>query len=226
MNRQTELAAETAARLIADNHLSWSQARARLARMLPPGAKMPQSSQIESALRSRLYLFEERHADLLRALRAEAADAMRGLRRLGIESWLTGAVLNGCATEDSNIQLECFSDDPKQIEILLFDAGCAWEAVNPMSAPGLHPLETLAWLRPISPMSDTARLLPRNRALAVTLDILPENERRLNPRKCEPDAMQRPAEAAGRISLPGLLELLGDDNAAGADTICNISHQF
>ena len=223
MNRQTELAAETAARLIADNHMTWSQARARLARLMPPGAKMPQSSQIESALRSRLYLLEPRHAELLAALREEAAGVMRGLACLGIESWLTGAVLNGCATEESNIQLECFSDDPKQIEILLLDRGCAWEPVNTSAAPGLHPWETLAWLRPIRAGSTLAALLPRNQAVVITLDILPENERSCNPRKQKPDARQSQAEASGRTSLPELLTLLGRDRE---DTSCNISHQF
>lgn len=210
MNPRTQEAAAYAARLIVDERCSWSLARGRLARTLPRGYPMPSSSEIESAVREHLALFCPEHKQLLAALRAEAIGIMRRLENAGLEPWITGAVLNGAATEDSNIALECFCESAKEVEIALFDLGIAWEPVETICPAALDCEETLGWLHPVRPGSALARLLSGTRFLGVTLDVLPEKSRGANPRRAAPDARQLPAEASGRLSAEGLAQLLSE----------------
>ena len=210
MNPRTQEAAAYAARLIVDERCSWSLARGRLARTLPRGCPMPSSSEIESAVREHLALFCPEHKRLLAALRAEAIAIMRRLEDAGLEPWITGAVLNGAATEDSNITLECFSENAKEVEIALFDAGIPWEPVETICPVSLACEETLGWLHPVRPGSVLSGLLPGARALGVTLDVLPEKSRGANPRRAQPDARQLPTEASGRLSAEGLARLLSE----------------
>lgn len=210
---RTEEAAAWAARLIVDEYCPWPLMRSRLAEDLPEGVPLPPSAAIESAVREHLALFCPEHAKLLGALRAEALSLMLRLREAGLETWLAGAVLNGAATEDSNIVLECFTDNPKEAEAAAFAAGIAWEPVDSVSPPALRSEETLGWLHPIRRGSVLASLLPRCRALGVTLDVLPEASRALNPRRRPPDARQLPAEAAGRADAEALARLIRDSRA-------------
>lgn len=213
MDYQTAEAAAYAARLIVDERCPWQLARSRLARTLPRGCPMPSSAEIESAVREHLAIFCPGHPQLLGALRAEALSIMRGLSEAGIEPFLTGAVLNGAATEESNIMLECFSDNPKEPEIALFDAGIAWEPVETICPARLGCQESLGWLHPVRPGSVLSRLLPGIRRLGVTLDVLPEKSRGINPRRSAPDRLQSPAEASGRLSAPELARLLAQSRA-------------
>jgi len=49
---------------------------------------------------------------------------------------------------------------------------------------------------------------PALRALAVTLDVFPEEGLRTNPRKRAPDERQLPQEASGRAALYDVMSLL------------------
>lgn len=210
MPTSTAEAAAYAARLIVDERCPWALARQKLARTLPRRSPLPGSQEIESAVREHLAVFCPEHPRLLAALRAEALAVMLRLGDAGLPAWIAGAVLNGAATEDSNIALECFSDNPKEPEMILMDLGIAWEPVETISPPALESQETIGWLHPVRPGSVLSKLLPGNRFVGVTLDVLPEKSRGLNPRRAAPDSRQLPAEAAGRLDAEGLRQLLQD----------------
>jgi len=111
-----EEAAACAARLIAEERCTWALMRERLAEILPAGTPFPSSDMVESALREHLAIFCPEHERILAAMRAEAIRAMGRLKDAGLETFLTGAVLNGSATIDSNIMLECFPENAKAAE--------------------------------------------------------------------------------------------------------------
>ncbi|MCI5850431.1 MAG: hypothetical protein MR009_02595 [Sutterellaceae bacterium] len=208
MDSLTEEAAALVARHIVDGHCSWALARSKAARELGPGVPLPDSSLIETAVREHLAVFSPEHPELLAALRAEALLIMRKLEDAGLGVYLTGAVLNGAATEDSCIRLECFAESGKEAELVLYGLGVAWEPVDPQDTPGLHPLEAAGWLHPIRRGSLLSRLMPGTRAIVVTLEVLPERDRGRNPRKRSPDRFQTAAEASGRVTSEELGRLI------------------
>lgn len=110
---------------------------------------MPSGADVETAVREHLSIFYPDHPALLAALRAEAAAVMRDLAEAGITAYLAGPVLNGAATDDSNITLECFAESGKDAELALLNLNINWEPIDPQATPSLHPIEALGWLRPI-----------------------------------------------------------------------------
>ena len=121
---RTELAV-TAARLIAEEGCEYGQAKRRaLHEILGEGADrrttMPDNSEVEHELRRYLKLFGgAEHRSLLRARRALAAQLMQTLHEF--DPHLTGAVLNGTATQHSDIHLQLFVDSAKDVELRLID---------------------------------------------------------------------------------------------------------
>ncbi len=208
MNSLTLDAAQYAARLIADQHCSWSLARSKTAERFGRGIPMPDSAAIESAVREHLSIFDPAAPKRLSAFRAEALAVMHELENAGIRTWLTGAVLNGAATEESDIRLLAFSDNPKEIEMALFETVPEWEPVDSILPASFHPLETLGWLRPLRPGSVLSRLLPFASAVGVSLDVLPEKDQPLNPLKRAPDKYQTKTEASGRAGIEALEALM------------------
>jgi hypothetical protein len=123
----TEIA-QAAARLIAEEGLSWGAAKLRALKDLglPPRTALPSHDAVEDALREHLALFQ---ADTQPAeLRALRETALRWMDRLAdFEPQLTGAVWRGTANHLSDLHLLLYSDDPKAPEIALINAGLSPE---------------------------------------------------------------------------------------------------
>ena len=122
---RTELAA-TAARLIAEEGCEYAQAKRRAVQeILGEDARrstMPDNQEVEHELRRYLKLFGgEAHRALLAALRGVAAETMQTLHEF--DPHLIGAVLNGTATEHSDIHLQLFVDSAKDVELRLMNLG-------------------------------------------------------------------------------------------------------
>jgi hypothetical protein len=121
--------AQEAARLMAEHgiqdfHLAKRKAAERYG--VVEGAFLPKNTEIEAALASYQRLFGgEQHATSLREQRRVALEAMRMLEKF--EPRLVGAVLNGTATEHSDIQLHVFSDSPEAVYTHLMDRRFEYE---------------------------------------------------------------------------------------------------
>jgi len=123
---RSELAA-VAARLIAEEGCEYAQAKRRaLQEVLGSGANrrttMPDNSEVEYELRRYLQLFGgEEQRRLLTTLRVAAAEIMQTLQEFNPH--LVGAVLNGTATQHSDINLHLFVDSAKDVEHRLLNLG-------------------------------------------------------------------------------------------------------
>ncbi len=81
---------------------------------------LPRNVEIEAALLERHRLFGgSKHVDALYGRRRVALKAMQLLQ--GFEPRLVGTVLNGTATEHSDIHLHVFSDNPEAVALHLMD---------------------------------------------------------------------------------------------------------
>ena len=161
---------------------------------MPAGA-VPASAEIESAVRAHFALFDpERHAAVLAAKRGLALKAMRFFE--GFRVYLTGAVLNGAANNESNICLEIFCDDVKAVETALLNAGIDFEPVDFAGGAMSEPLESLGFL---------ARVPGQSTLEGIRVDIHPEHAESRNPYRRKPDAHQLDWEVCGRID-PASLE--------------------
>src|SRR4030095_271148 len=126
--------AVAAARLIAEEGCGYSQAKRRASRMVlgddaGPGV-LPDNSEIERGLRRYLGLFAaDTHPALLAARRRVAAAVMERLE--AFNPHLAGAVLNGTATEHSDLELQLYTDSAKDVEMFLLKAGIDFDAEAP-----------------------------------------------------------------------------------------------
>ncbi len=113
--------AHVAARILAeDGSLDYGSAKRKAARQLgaPDSDNLPDNQQIDEALRSyqALYLAEETREQLV-LLRQVAIEYMEQLA--DFDPHLTGPVLNGTAGRNTEINLQLFTDDQKEVEFLL-----------------------------------------------------------------------------------------------------------
>jgi hypothetical protein len=143
--------AAVAARFIAEDGLDYAGAKVRAAReVLGEGRRdcMPDNAHVEAAVREHqaLFMADTQPARLAR-LRAVACDAMRFLldADLELEPFAQGAIVNGTAGEHSDIHLVAFSDQAKDVEIFLLNAGLDFDAIE---APDKRGGETLSFLWP------------------------------------------------------------------------------
>ena len=122
--------AHEAARLMTESGLRDYAAAKRKAALrlgVSDEVALPKNSEIEQALRTHQRLFEgEAHAQLLRALRETALEAMRFLAAFAPR--LVGAVLDGTADRHSAVCLHLFSDDPDAPARFLDEHGIPYEA--------------------------------------------------------------------------------------------------
>lgn len=195
--RMREEIAQKVAGYIVDHGLDWAAARARAIeeisgrRSLPSNA-MPSSEQIETAVRAHFALFApEEHERSLRRKRNLAVHVLELFD--GFEAFLTGAVLNGAATEDSPVCIEVFTDDIKAVLAVLMDAGLDIEALDPNASAFSRAIESVGF---ITPWKKTLQ--------AVRIDILEPQQLHSNPARRESDAYQASWEALGRISVENL----------------------
>ena len=113
--------AHVAARILAeDGSLDYGSAKRKAARQLgaPDSDNLPDNQQIDEALRSyqALYQADETRTQVA-LLRQVAIEYMEQLA--DFDPHLTGPVLNGTAGRNTDISLQLFTDDQKEVEFLL-----------------------------------------------------------------------------------------------------------
>lgn len=115
------LIAEAAARLLAlDGSQDYGSAKRKAARQLgaADSQNLPDNQEIETALRAYQAIFQADAApNRLAQLREVAMEYMERLR--DYDPHLTGSVLNGTAGKHSDINLQLFTEQEKEIEFLL-----------------------------------------------------------------------------------------------------------
>ena len=110
------------------------------------GGLLPKNIEIEEALAGYQRLFGgESHAESLQSQRSAALEAMQWLEEF--QPRLVGPVLNGTATEHSDVQLHVFADRAESVAFRLMDSGVPYEigekrvkmnAERQLQQPSLH----------------------------------------------------------------------------------------
>lgn len=147
---RAEIAA-AAARLIAEDGTDYGTAKRKAANQILGsrrlrGDMLPDNAQIEEEVRiyNELFLSDTQPARLL-ALRKLAAEVMENLSRFN--PYLTGAVANGTAGAHSDIHLQLFSDNPKEVVLHLLNQHINFETTETAHFKGSNrPVETLSFL--------------------------------------------------------------------------------
>jgi len=205
--QRIELAA-AAARLIAEEGCDYGSAKRRAAQELyGAGARvtLPDNAIVESELRRYLDTFGgERHRQRLLALRQVAALLMQRLEQFNPH--LVGAVLNGTATEHSDVHLHLFADSAKDVEMFLLDQGTDFDADEGDDAPG-GAEETLR----LSIQPARTRGMPPH--VEVVLSVHGMDAIRVAPRHRSSGAGLHPVEALGRANLVQVRRLIEDSGA-------------
>lgn len=202
---QTEIAA-AAARLIAEDGCDYATAKRKAtAEVLGDGAAarraLPDNARIEAELRRYLETFNgDAHHARLGALRAQALVLMQ--RFASFNPHLVGAVLNGTATDHSDIHLHLFSDSAKDVEIHLLNEGVDFEVGDGIDEPG-GAAETLHFVLP-------ARANRLGRPLGVVLWAHGTDAIRVAPRARSAAGDLHPVEASGRAGARALAQLIRD----------------
>lgn len=148
--RIREEIAIAAARLVAEDGLDYANAKRKAVKQVAGDSRighewLPDNDQIEAEIRAYQAIF---HSDsqpaLLRALREIALDWMQRLTLFN--PFLTGAVLNGTASEHSDIHLQLFNDNAKDVAIFLLNAGIQYDVHETRHFAGRGMVETLSIL--------------------------------------------------------------------------------
>jgi len=148
---RAEIAA-VAARMIAQDGADYATAKRKAARQVlgedTPGAKLlPDNAQIEDEVRQYQALFYgDTQPARLHALRAIALQVMEALAQFS--PYLTGAVLNGTASEHDDIHLQLFAESAKEVEIFLLNRNVNIEISETPHFKGRRhePVETVSFL--------------------------------------------------------------------------------
>lgn len=208
---RAELAA-TAARLIAEEGCEYAQAKRRAVReILGEGGErrttLPDNQEVEHELRRYLKLFGgESHRALLAALRGFAADMMQTLQEF--DPHLIGAVLNGTATEHSDVHLQLFVDSAKDVELHLLNLGIDFDVEDGDRDERPAALERLTFVAPSASVTASGQNL-----VGVRLHIFERDAIRIAPRHRRDvahDEELHPIEAAGRANLAALKRLINE----------------
>ena len=201
---QIEIAA-TAARLIAEDGLDYATAKRKAVEAITgDGVRglMPDNALVESELRRWLAAFGgERHRERLRAMRTLALQLMQRLD--GYAPHLVGAVLNGTATEHSDIRLQLFTDSAKDVEIFLLNEGVDFEVFEDDAANGAAEEVLQFVIQPARTRGTPARV-------GVVLAIHGHDAIRTAPRGVSNEPELHPVEASGRATRAQLLRLLAE----------------
>ena len=148
--RVREEIAIAAARMIAEDGLDYATAKRKAARQVVgeariEGAWLPDNDQIEEEIREYQALFQgDSQPAVLRRLRGIALDWMQRLE--AFNPYLTGAVLNGTAGEHSDIHLQIFCDNPKDVAIYLLNANVQYDVSETRHFAARGYVETLSFL--------------------------------------------------------------------------------
>lgn len=148
--RVREEIAIAAARLIAEDGLDYASAKRKAARQIVgqtrvAGEWLPDNDQIEEEIREYQAIFQaDSQPAVLRRLREIALDWMQ--RLAAFNPYLTGAVLNGTAGEHSDIHLQVFCDNPKEVAIHLLNANVQYDVSETRHFGSRGTVETLSFL--------------------------------------------------------------------------------
>src|SRR5258706_9033743 len=148
--RVREEIAIAAARMIAEDGLDYSTAKRKAARQVVgesrvAGEWLPDNDQIEEEIREYQALFQgDSQPALLRRLREVALEWMQ--RLAPFNPYLTGAVLGGTAGEHSDVHLQAFCDNPKEVAIYLLNANIQYDVSETRHFAGRGYVETLSFL--------------------------------------------------------------------------------
>jgi hypothetical protein len=122
--------AAAAARIMAEDGIDdYAVAKRKAARRLgaPETENLPANDEIASALRVYQSLYQaEEHPGRLKALRRHALELMRELA--AFNPYLTGAILDGTAGRQAEIELQLFPESGKQVELFLLERGLEFTA--------------------------------------------------------------------------------------------------
>jgi len=158
--------AEATARLLAlDGSQDYGTAKRKAARQLgaPDSQNLPDNQEIESALRDYQALFQaDTSRERLRQLREVAIEYMAQLK--DYDPHLTGSVLNGTAGKYSDINLQLFTDNEKDIEFVLMRQATPYRAAERRS----HEHETRIY----------PRFIVDDQRATVDITVYPANELR------------------------------------------------
>jgi hypothetical protein len=148
--RVREEIAIAAARMIAEDGLDYSTAKRKAARQVigetrVAGEWLPDNEQIEEEIREYQLLFQgDSQPAVLRRLREVALDWMQ--RLAPFNPYLTGAVLGGTAGEHSDVHLQAFCDNPKEVAIYLLNANIQYDVSETRHFAGRGYVETLSFM--------------------------------------------------------------------------------
>ena len=122
--------AAAAARIMAEDGIDdYAAAKRKAARRLgaPETEHLPANDEIASALRTYQSLYQaDEHPGRLKILRRRALELMRELA--AFNPYLTGAILDGTAGRNAEIELQLFPESSKQVEIFLLERGMEFSA--------------------------------------------------------------------------------------------------
>ncbi len=147
---RAEIAA-AAARMIAEDGADYGTAKRKAAKLILGNQKvrgdiLPDNAQIEAEVREyQALFFGDAQVERLLHLRRLALELMEKLA--DFSPYLTGAVLNGTAGEHSDIYLQLFADNSKDVAVFLLNANIDYEVSE--SAHFRHPdrlAETLSFM--------------------------------------------------------------------------------
>lgn len=148
--RLREEIALAAARLIAEEGADYATAKRKAAKQITgenrvAGELLPDNDQIEAEVREyvQTFLSDTQPAELAH-LRDVALTIMSELSRY--RPYITGAVYNGTATALSDIYLQAFCDNPKEVAIDLLNRGIDYEVSETRHFNGRGTVETLSFL--------------------------------------------------------------------------------
>jgi len=148
--RVREEIAIAAARMIAEDGLDYASAKRKAARQVMGDARvdntwLPDNDLIEDEIREYQALFQgESQPAVLRRLREIALDWMQRLDTFN--PFVTGAVLNGTAGAHSDIHLQIFCDNPKDVAIWLLNANIQYDVSETRHFAARGYVETLSFM--------------------------------------------------------------------------------
>lgn len=191
--------------LIAENGLSWNEARKKLLRsgIAQSVTQLPTDEEIESGLREYFAIFDPLGHELrLKAMRFTALSWMKRLSQYSPR--LTKGVLNGCADRFSNIYIQLFAENPKELEIALVDLGCEYEVTMPERNNPKEPEEIITFTAPY----ETRHPDGDEQLAGIVLEVFSEPFNTKRKEQKTPDSHQTENEARLSANIEQLEALL------------------